>query len=379
MMQKEMPVLSQAARPHLVFIIHSLGGGGAERTLVDLGAWWVQSGCRVTVMTQADAATDVYALHPEVERVVLGTAGVSGGGLRGLLANLRRVWRIRRWLRRHEPQVVIGMMTTSSILAVLAARGLPCRVIATEHTHPPVQRLPEVWQRLRRWAYPRAWAVVALTAGTAQWLREHVPGARVEVIPNAVSWPLASQDPVLVPPDRGGRHRLLAVGRLHPVKGFDHLIAAFATLAGRFPDWDLYIVGEGAERAALQAAIEEMGLTDRVFLPGRAGNIAQWYADSDVYVLSSRSEGLSNTLLEAMAAGLPAVAVDCDTGPREIIRDGIDGVLVNPPDDPEALAAYLSDLMAHPWRRMLLARRAVDVRDRFSSARIMAMWAKVLG
>jgi glycosyltransferase involved in cell wall biosynthesis len=107
------------------------------------------------------------------------------------------------------------------------------------------------------------------------------------------------------------------------------------------------------------------------------GNVSDWYMQSDLYVLSSQFEGLSNTLLEAMASGLTPVAFDCDTGPREIIRPGIDGVLVRPVEDHEALAAHLSDMMAHPERREAYARRAVDVRDRFSTARVMALWGQV--
>ncbi|NLJ62793.1 MAG: glycosyltransferase family 4 protein, partial [Alcaligenaceae bacterium] len=179
-------------------------------------------------------------------------------------------------------------------------------------------------------------------------------------------------------PDKGERLRLLAVGRLHPVKGFDLLIQAFAMVASYFPDWDLVIVGEGEERAALQKQIDTAALQHRIQLVGRVGNIKDWYEQSDMYVLSSRSEGLSNTLLEAMASGLAVVAMDCDTGPREIIRDNIDGVLVNPPADADALAAHLSDLMARPLKRVALARRAVDVRDRFSVPIVMAQWERLL-
>src|SRR5690606_7567641 len=264
-----------------------------------------------------------------------------------------------------------------SVLSVLAAWRLPCRVIATEHTHPPIQRLPRAWQRLRRWAYPRADAVVALTQGSAQWLDAALPGVQAQVIPNAVRWPLADGEPAIEPPVRPGRRRLLAAGRLHPVKGFDMLLIAFQRIAPLFPNWDLVILGEGAQRGALQRTIDASGLGARVSLPGRVGNMRQWYDTSDLYVLSSRTEGLSNTLLEAMACGLPCVAVDCDTGPREIIRDGIDGVLGRPADDPEALAAWLSQLMAHPEERQRLASRAVDARDRFGVPRIMAMWELV--
>ncbi|NYT86898.1 glycosyltransferase family 4 protein [Pollutimonas harenae] len=366
-----------SVQPHLLIVIHSLGGGGAERVAADLSAYWVQRGYRVTVVTQADASTDAYSLHTKVKRHVLGTASASTGGLSGVLSNIRRVLRLRRLIRRERPTVVLGMMTTSSILAIIAARGVPCRVIATEHTHPPSQALSDMWLRLRRWAYPQATAVVALTSGTAQWLSQHVPGSKLTVIPNAVRWPLESMEPTIEPPPRQGRYRVLAVGRLHPHKGFDLLVRAFEEIADHFPNWDLVILGEGEGRDELQAQIDEAGLSGRISMPGRAGNVADWYVQSDLYVLSSRVEGLSNTLLEAMASGLAPVAYDCETGPREIVRSGIDGVLVSPAEDTEALAAHLSDMMAHPEQREAYARRAVDVRDRFSTTRVMALWSNL--
>lgn len=357
-----------------MIVIHSLQGGGAERVTADISSYWVQRGYRVSVVTQTDVKTDKYTLHPKVMRYALGLASESGNSLRGIVANLRRVWVLRRLIKRQQPTVVLGMMTTSSILAILAARGQRCRVIATEHTHPPAQNLSPMWLRLRRWAYPQAMAVVALTSGTATWLEQNVPGSRLTVIPNAVQWPLESTQPVIEPPARNGRFRLLAVGRLHPVKGFDHLLRAFHSIAHRFPDWDLVILGEGDSRADLEQQIHDLELDQRVSLPGRVGNIGAWYLQSDLYTLSSRVEGLSNTLLEAMASGLAPVACDCPTGPREIIRNGIDGVLVNPPDDDDALAAHLSDMIAHPEQRHAYAKRAADVRDRFSTARVMALW-----
>lgn len=362
-----------------MIVIHSLSGGGAERVAIDMCEYWINMGCRVTLVTQSSPESDAYPVPEGVDRRALGLAGASGNAMGGALANARRIWALRRLIRKLRPQVVLGMMTTSSILAVAAARRLPCRVIATEHTHPPAQRLSARWQKLRRWAYPQAHSVVALTSGTAAWLEQHVPGATVTVIPNAVRWPLESGDPVVEPPSRGGRRRLLAVGRLHRVKGFDVLLRAFAQLTGYFPDWDLVILGEGAEREALQQQLDELGLSERVSLPGRVGNVADWYQESDLYVLSSRTEGLSNTLLEAMAAGLPVVAFDCETGPREIIRNGIDGVLVAEVEDDEALAAHLAEIMGKPELREALARRAIDVRDRFCAPRVMTLWNHLFG
>lgn len=361
-----------------MIVIHSLRGGGAERVAVDLSAYWQRLGYEVSLVTQMPKKSDAYKVPSGVKRYVMGLAHETGGGFRGMVANWRRMRRLRKLIKRHQVDCVLGMMTTASVLAVMAAQGLDCRVLVSEHTHPPRQKLPEAWQRLRRWAYPRAHAVVALTAGTARWIQEHIPGSKVTVIPNAVRWPLEPQQPLVPVPNKGERLRLLAVGRLHEVKGFDLLISAFEVVAPYFPDWDLVILGEGSERDALQKQIDAARLHRRITLVGRVGNINEWYESADMYVLSSRYEGLSNTLLEAMASGLAVVAMDCDTGPREIIRDNIDGILVNPPENVDALAAHLSDLMARPLKRMALAQRAVDVRDRFAVPIVMAQWERLL-
>jgi glycosyltransferase involved in cell wall biosynthesis len=170
---------------------------------------------------------------------------------------------------------------------------------------------------------------------------------------------------------------LLAVGRLHADKGFDLLIQAFATLAPSHPDWDLVILGEGDERAALEAQVGKAGLASRISMPGRAGNVGDWYDSADLYVLTSRFEGLSNTLLESMASGLAAVSFDCDTGPREIVREGIDGVLVRPNGDVPALCKALADVMGNDGARQRMAQAATDVRDRFSATRVLQQWQEL--
>lgn len=376
-MQSQPDTRSDKGRQQRVLIfIHSLHGGGAERVAADLSAHWAQAGQDVMLVTQASAEHDAYTLHPKVRREVLNTAG-EGGGLKGILSNIQRVRALRRVIKAFAPDIVLGMMTTASVLAVLASRGLDCRVIATEHTHPPSQTLSGLWQRLRRFAYPRAARVVALTQGTAQWLEQHVPGCKLAVIPNPVHWPLPRAEPVLMPPNKGERLRLLAVGRLHPDKGFDLLLQAYTRLAATHPRWDLVILGEGDERAALEQQVREAGLEARVLLPGRAGNVADWYESADLYVLTSRFEGLSNTLLEAMASGLAPVCFDCDTGPRAIVREGVDGVLVRPNGDVAALVNALDAVWRDDAARQRMAAQATQVRERFSAQHVLDLWQKL--
>jgi glycosyltransferase involved in cell wall biosynthesis len=108
-------------------------------------------------------------------------------------------------------------------------------------------------------------------------------------------------------------------------------------------------------------------------MPGIVGNVGAWYAHADLYAMTSRSEGFPNALAEAMSHGLPAVSVDCDTGPRDIIRDGIDGLLV-PPNNPAALVDALDRIMGDAAFRVQLAARARDARERFSIEKIAGMW-----
>lgn len=364
----------------VLFLIHSLSSGGAERATANLANHWASNGWQVTIVTLGRQESDFYRLHPGVRRISLGVTGESKHVCRAAWNNLRRVRAVRAALRRTSPQVAVGMMTTANVLLAIAARGMRGLIcIGREQIHPPMMPLDRLWHVLRQHSYGQLDAVVALTTESAEWLRTHTNSKRVVVIPNGIPWPLPRQSPVLLV-DRfvaGDRRLLLAVGRLDQQKGFDMLIRAFSRHAHDHPCWDLVILGEGPLRGALEAQILDLGLTERVLLPGRAGNVGDWYDRADLYVLSSRFEGFPNTLVEAMASGLPAVSFDCDTGPRAIIRSGVDGVLVQQ-EDVRALSDALSHLMGNGQLRDRYAARAIEARDRFSIGQVAAEWEQLL-
>ncbi|MDR5781704.1 glycosyltransferase family 4 protein [Caballeronia sp. LZ065] len=360
----------------LLIVIYSLQHGGAERVVANLSALWSARGYEVTVATLASKATDFYVLDKSIRRLSLEVAGESIGVGNALVANLRRILALRRVLRRVGPDIVIGVETTASLLSIFASRGLRCKVIATEHIHPPMLPLGRVWTTVRRYAYPSADHVVALTEKTRAWLEQHCRCKNVKVIPNAVSLPIPVFDPVLEPESIvvPGRRMLLAAGRFTTQKGFDCLISAFSQIATDQPQWDLVILGDGAARSALERQIADAGLERRVFMPGQVGNVAQWYARADLYVMSSRFEGFPMTLLEAMASGCAVVSYDCDTGPRDLIKHGENGLLVEPVGEATSLARALSELMTNDDERVRLASNARDVADAFSPVRTLRMW-----
>jgi glycosyltransferase involved in cell wall biosynthesis len=363
----------------LLIYIHSLENGGAERVVANLANHWASLGWAVTVVTVAPQARDFYVLDAGVGRRCLDLAGQGGGLLAGFVRTARRARALRRVLREVQPAVALSAMHTANVVLALAARGLPgVRTVGSEHNFPPKAPMGVIWETLRRHAYGHLHAVVALTHECAHWLERHSRARRIPVIPNPVVWPLTQHAPHMSPATScaPGRQILLGVGRLSDEKNFTTLIAIFARLATAHPDWDLVILGEGAQRAALAAQVQAGGLGQRVFLPGSVGNMGDWYARASLYAMSSHFEGFPNTLVEAMAYGLPAVSFDCDTGPRDIIRHGIDGVLVAP-GDVDGMASALDTLMRDGRARARFAQRAVDARERFSMEKISHMWEAI--
>lgn len=361
---------------NILLFTQSLAGGGAERTVATLANHWTERGWEVTVVTLASRAEDFYALHPVVQRIALDLAGPSGGPLAGAVHNVRRVRALRRLLEGVRPEVAVAMMSTPNVLLALAGRSVPGLVtVGSERCYPPHAPLGRAWNAARRRAYGRLDAVVALTEECRRWIESHTSARFVPVIPNAVTYPLPSIPPRIAPDAvlPTGRKVVMAVGRLDPVKNLQALLDAFAGLAPAHPDWDLVILGDGPERGALRSAVDAAGLTGRVILPGIAGNVGEWHARADLYVLTSRSEGFPNALAEALCHGVPAVSVDCDTGPRDIVRHGVDGLLVAP-DDPAALARALDRLMRNPELRRQFALKAPEARARFSIDRVAGMW-----
>lgn len=362
----------------VMVVVHSMGGGGAERVTANLANHWAGKGWSVTVVTLAPMSADFYQLHPAVSRLSLDLAGDSQTAAQGIWQNLRRVHALRRTLRICRPDVALGVMSSANVTLALAAVGLRVRVIGSEHVHPPTYPLSPLWERLRRQVYGRLDALAVLTQQTARWFEAHTRARRITVIPNAAPWPLPVHEPIVAPATvcRVGHRVLLAVGRLSEEKGFEQLLRAFSSLMKKYPEWDLVILGEGPLRAELERQVVAAQLEGRAFLPGRVGNLAQWYERADLYVMSSRYEGFGNTLAEALVHGLPAVSFDCDTGPRDIIRPEIDGLLV-PPQDVASLAAALDRLMGDAGLRSRFGGRAVEARERFSIERIAEKWEEL--
>jgi GalNAc-alpha-(1->4)-GalNAc-alpha-(1->3)-diNAcBac-PP-undecaprenol alpha-1,4-N-acetyl-D-galactosaminyltransferase len=350
-------------------VISGMGVGGAERVMSILANYWATHGWDVTLITLTDRSQPpFYSLDPRIKLVQLGVTGESSNPVMAVVNIWRRVWVLRRAIIASAPNVTIGFMAASGVMSILACWNLAIPVIVSKRIYPSMSEANKVWKLLMKWTYPFADLVVVLTKSALSFYPPD-KGYRAIVLPN----------PVIVPPVMTGLEQLLptptliAVGRLAPQKGFDLLITAFAKIQHNYPDWHLTILGEGDSRAELEALVSEFQLTDRVHLPGKVTNIHDYLRQADIFVMSSRCEGFPNALCEAMACGLPVISTDCLSGPREIITDGVDGILVAT-EDVEALAVGLDRLMSDPAKRQKLAQAAPQVLERFGLEEVMKMW-----
>lgn len=359
-------------------IIHSLSGGGAERLMAGLASR-LAARHEVTLLTLDDPATDRYPVDAKVARVGLSLMAESRSLWSAVGNNRRRIHSLRQAVRSSRPDVVLSFCDKTNVLALAACRPLGVPVVVSERTDPRHQKIGMVWSVLRRLNYPHAAGAIALTEGAATCV-DRWTGKRSAIIPSAVDPPKPESAAPRAIHDRLPRDQAfqwLAIGRLSPEKAFERAIEAFAKLAPDYPDWSLALAGEGPQRDQLQRLIDRHAVADRVRLLGWVTDVPSLLSTGDAFVLTSRYEGFPASLLEAMAAGLPCVAVDCESGPAEIIRHQQNGLLV-PQDDPDALGVAMRQLMDAPELRRRLGSEARHVVETFGWDAMVAAHERVL-
>ena len=360
---------------HVLLLCESLAlPGGVERFVCELADALVGRGMKVT-LGSIDTPRErlVYPVGAGVEVVAAGLPQpdrAARSRLGRMPAILGERWRAGRALGKVIDQtgadaiVLNGLVTACSVL--LARKAARPRSICCDHNHFTARS--KLWQRLRARIYPQVGALVSLTEADRPKFAALNPNTRV--ILNTSS--LHAEAPALP-----SEPRVLAVGRLQAQKGFDLLLRAWQTVAKQLPEARLRIVGGGPLGGELAALARTLGIEASVEFAAPTDRIESLYREAAVFVLSSRYEGMPLALLEAQALGVPAVAFDCPTGPREILSEAT-GVLV-PSGDVPALAQALLRLLRDPALRARMGAAAI-ARDRevFSRARQVGAWAAVI-
>ncbi len=337
----------QPAEPQKIVIVTTeLGMGGAERCVANLA-------CRLNPQ-KYEVQVVALSAPPEPPRDGL-VSQLSEAGIQLTFLNGRRSWQVfsavsqlRRIVQDTQPAVVWSFLFHANVVATLATRGLPIRRLQS-------LRVIEqgAWRRkLQAWVAAKADRVLCVSAGVKVFAEQtlKLPATKLEIIANGIDLSEIRPNAYWQPEKRP--YRILAVGRLEQQKGFDWLIHCLAPLLHEKPEWELVILGDGSLRNKLEAQIQAEGLEKSVRLPGWSAELGGWFFQSEIYALSSRWEGMPNTLIEAMAHGLPVLATNVE-GVGELLPGTLARQVVTHEPLPQA-AALLRQLMENPVLRQEL-------------------------
>lgn len=347
----------------VLFFIHSLAGGGAERVMTHLLKNLDRSRFVPALVVMEKTGPYLSQIPEDIQIYDLEVVEENP------LHFPRIVFRLRGLLRQFQPDIVCSMLWYANLAALLAVRGIPgVKVVISERistsfeieNETVIRPLQHIKKMLIRCLYPLATHIVAVSEGIADELvgRFGVRQERVSFIHNPVDEAFIRQQGTCSPDPWSSRGvRLLAIGRLSHQKGFDLLIRAASRLFGSI-DVQLVILGEGPERKNLEDLVKTEGVFESVKLPGFVVNPYVWMKHADIFVLSSRAEGFPNVLLEAMACGLPVISTDCRTGPRELLMGGKVCPIV-PVDDLDEFVGAIEKVACNRTYAHELGKRAI--------------------
>ena len=344
--------------------------GGTERAVVNMANHWDSQGHSITILTPDDGSTQsLFSIAPSIQHIPLNILYPSHG-IWGKAYNLvKRLHHIRTTIRETTPDGVISFIDTTNIRTILATRlsGIP--VIVSERTDPALHPISPLWNFMRNISYPLADAIVVQTQGAKQRFHTRIKNKTV-IIPNPVITPLSANTM------QKDSKNIVCLTRLSPEKAPLTMLRAFIRIASKFPEWTLTFVGDGILAEQLKRKVVEHNLEERVIFAGWQKDVGSWLCKAEIITLTSQYEGFPNSLCEGMAHGLPAIST-ATIGASDVIRHGVDGLLVKVGDD-KVFAEALSLLLGNSQLRKEMSARAIEVLDRFGVNHIMTQWDALL-
>lgn len=339
-----------------------MAGGGTERVIAVLANYFVKQNNKITILLTASDKIE-YDLDSRIEVVQL--SGETGGKL---AARLQRIAALRGFIRKNKDAVYLSFGTETNMFAILSSFFLKKKLIVSERNDPNKCS----FQKKRDLLYPFAKGVVFQTQDAMDYFPDSIRKKGV-VIPN----PVSDKVPERYVGER--RKEIVAVGRLEEQKNHKLLLEAYADFVKAVPDFTLKIYGKGYLKQDLEKYAADLGIAEAVIFADFARDVLEQIKDSYMYVLSSDYEGISNSLLEAMAMGLPVISTDCPIGgSKMLIKNYENGILV-PVGDRKAMCEEMIKLANDRELADRISVESYKMKTDYSVENIAKAWLQMIG
>ncbi len=353
---------------YICFYIGSLHKGGAERVFVNLAEYFQEKGYRVTMVTQYQFGQDEeYVLPKGVRRILSDLTDEELSNSR-LVNFCRRVRKLHRIWKNEKPNLVLSCIGKNNFMTIVTTMFTKTRSVVSVVGEAKEEYPGRMMRMLANLLFPFADGIILQTERSRYFFHKKIR-RRAVILPNSLN-------PDFIKPRYEGKRdqRIVAVGRMDANKNHEMMVRAFASLAGRYPEYTLTIYGDGRLRGHLEELAEKLGVSGRVFLPGVIPDVAEQIEKASLFLMTSYSEGVSNALIEALATGLPVISTDVPSGGTvELISDGVNGLVI-PPGDGQALEQAMDKILGDPAYADRLGREAVKIQERLAPKRVNEMW-----
>lgn len=331
-----------------MFIVPSFSSGGAERAVANLSSQLAINGEDVTVVIYFRMPNE-YKVNSSVKVINLsGRDEVSYNSI----SYPKKIWMLRNILKEQNPDYILPFLPQVTIHATLAGFDMWNKIIHTIRNNPAVTPPNKIKRYLCNKIICKSWKTIVQNEKQKEYYPQKYH-KKMHVLFNPVSDEMLKCNKEY----KQQIKTIIAVGRLEKQKNFEMLINAMRKLLNVHNEVQLKIYGEGELHESLQKLIYEYNLQNSVLLMGRSNDILTAYQDADMFVLSSKYEGMPNTLIEAMAVGLPCISTDCETGPADLIETDRNGILI-PVGEEDFLVAAMSQMIEKPIKAIELGKNA---------------------
>ncbi len=332
--------------------------GGTER----MTAWLSDKLCpshRVFIfgLNSADNST-FYSLNKSVNYIIASSTNI-----------VSKIFQIHSLIKKEKIDILINVDTGMGYIGILSSLGTKCKTVTWEHSNFHNNWNSKIFPYLRKFAATHSDAFVTLTERDKNNYTSNIKCVPITVIPN----PSDKHDFIY---DKASK-TILSAGLANKIKRFDLIIPIAETVFSKHPDWHWEICGDGPELDSLKNAAKNSSVSENIVFSGSVKDMDTQYKNAAMYVMTSEMEGLPMVLLEAKSHGLPIVSFDINTGPSDIVRDGVNGYLV-PSGDTVALAKKICKLIECEQLRYTMSDNSQLDMEKFSTETVIEKWEELL-